>query len=123
MAKQLLRHFQSKQKSVEERMDAGKALRQKFPRINQGSYKPSNKRSDPIAILEEQAKTRVPELVPIRYARMLTSPFAFLRGGAAIMAADLAAQGRTTGLQVQACGDMHMANFGLFASAEFRYLD
>lgn len=118
MASELLTHFQTKQKSIEERMDAGKALRQKFPRRKQGDYKPSNKRSDPVAILEEQAKTRVPELVPIRYARMLTSPFAFLRGGAAIMAADLAAHGKTTGLQVQACGDMHMANFGLFASAE-----
>ncbi|MCU0358786.1 MAG: DUF2252 domain-containing protein [Cyclobacteriaceae bacterium] len=118
MARELLKHFQTKQKSVEERMDAGKALRQKFPRSKQGDYTPSNKRSDPIAILEEQAKTRVPELVPIRYARMLTSPFAFLRGGAAIMSADLATQGNTTGLQVQACGDMHIANFGLFASAE-----
>jgi uncharacterized protein (DUF2252 family) len=118
MAKKLLKHFQAKQRSVEERMEAGKKLRKKFPRIKQGEYHPAKKRADPIAILEAQGKTRIPELVPIRYARMLTSPFAFLRGAAAIMAADLAAHGKTTGLQVQACGDMHMANFGVFASAE-----
>ena len=118
MGLELLEHFQTKRKSVEERMEAGRALREKLPRKRQGDYKPSQKRTDPISILEEQAKTRLPDLVPIRYARMLTSPFAFLRGGAAIMAADLAANGLTTGMQVQACGDMHMANFGLFASAE-----
>jgi len=118
MAKKLLKHFQAKQRSVEERMEAGKKLRKKFPRIKQGEYHPAKKRADPVSILEAQAKARVTELVPIRYARMLTSPFAFLRGAAAIMAADLAAHGKTTSLQVQACGDMHMANFGIFASAE-----
>jgi len=118
MAGKLLKHFQSKQRSVEERMEKGKKLRSKFPRLKQGEYKSSKKRTDPISILEAQGKTRLQELVPIRYARMLTSPFAFLRGGAAIMAADLAAHGKTTGLKVQACGDMHMANFGIFASAE-----
>lgn len=118
MAKKLLTHFQAKQRSVEERMDAGKKLRTKFPRINQGEYHPSKKRADPVSILEAQAKTRIPELIPIRYARMLASPFAFLRGAAGIMAADLAAHVKTTGLQVQACGDLHVANFGAFASAE-----
>lgn len=118
MSKKLLAHFQSKQRTVEERMAAGKALRDKFPRDKQGEYKPSSKRADPVSILEQQAKSRLPDLVPIRYARMIASPFAFLRGAAAIMAADLAAQGKTTGLQVQACGDMHVANFGIFASAE-----
>jgi uncharacterized protein (DUF2252 family) len=83
-----------------------------------GKYKPAADRADPVSILEEQAKTRLQELVPIRYARMLTSPFAFLRGAAAIMAADLAASGPTSGIPVQACGDMHVANFGVFASAE-----
>ncbi|MEQ1586033.1 MAG: DUF2252 domain-containing protein [Cyclobacteriaceae bacterium] len=117
MARKLLIHFQSKQRSVEERMEKGKALRNQFSRIKQGEYHPAKKRVDPVSILETQAKTRLQELVPIRYARMLTSPFAFLRGGAAIMAADLA-HGKTTGLQVQACGDMHVANFGIFASAE-----
>jgi len=118
MGKKLLDHFQSKRLSIEERIIAGKKLRDKFPRIKQGKYKPAANRLDPVLILEEQAKTRLPDLVPVRYARMLTSPFAFLRGGAAIMAADLASNGETTGINVQACGDMHIANFGVFASAE-----
>jgi uncharacterized protein (DUF2252 family) len=118
MNPELLHHFQSKQQSIEERMAAGKVLRIKFPRINQGVYKPAARRADPVAILEEQGKSRLPDLVPIRYARMLTSPFAFLRGSAAIMAADLAAGPKPTGITVQACGDMHVANFGVFASAE-----
>ena len=118
MATKLLSHFQSKQLSIEERIAAGKALRIKFPRAMHGEYKPAANRDDPVSILEKQAKTRLPFLVPIRYARMLASPFAFLRGGAAIMAADLAANGKTTGITVQACGDMHVANFGIFASAE-----
>ena len=117
MTTPLLLHFQSRQQSIEERLAAGKKIREKFPRIQQGYYKQAVNRVDPVSILEEQAKTRLPELVPIRYARMLTSPFAFLRGGAAIMAADLAA-GETTGINVQACGDMHVANFGVFGSAE-----
>ena len=104
--------------SVEQRIAAGKALRDKFPRSSQGDYKPAPGRSDPVSILEEQGKTRLPDLVPIRYARMLTSPFAFLRGAAAIMAADLAASAPTSGISVQVCGDMHVANFGVFASAE-----
>ena len=81
MDSDILNHFQSTPKTIEERMAAGKALRVKFPRIKQGEYKPSAKRVDPVSIQEEQGKTRLPELVPIRYARMLTSPFAFLRGG------------------------------------------
>lgn len=99
-------------------MEKGKALREKYPRKEQGEYTPPLHRADPVSVLEAQATTRLPDLVPIRYARMLTSPFAFLRGGAAVMAADLAAQGKTTGIQVQVCGDMHVANFGIFASAE-----
>ena len=115
---QLLNHFQSKPETIEKRFQLGKELRKKIPRIAQGEYKPAPDRADPVSILEEQAKTRLPDLVPIRYARMLTSPFAFLRGAAAIMAADLSANGETTGINVQACGDMHVANFGVFASAE-----
>jgi len=115
---QLLNHFKSKPTTIEERFQLGKELRKKFPRIAQGEYKPAPDRADPVSILEGQAKTRLPDLVPIRYARMLTSPFAFLRGAAAIMAADLSANGETTGITVQACGDMHLANFGVFASAE-----
>ncbi|MFI5156799.1 MAG: DUF2252 domain-containing protein, partial [Chitinophagales bacterium] len=120
MNTELLNHFLSKRKTVPERIAAGKALRLKFPRIQQAEYKPAPDRADPVSILEKQAKTRLQELVPVRYARMLTSPFAFLRGGAAVMAADLSAGPETTGLTVQACGDMHVANFGLFASAERR---
>jgi uncharacterized protein (DUF2252 family) len=118
MSKKILKHFKSKTKTIEERIAEGKALREKFPRINQGNYKPSGKRDDPVSILEQQGKTRLQNLVPIRYARMITSPFAFLRGGAAIMAADLATNNGTTGIMVQSCGDMHVANFGVFASAE-----
>jgi len=118
MSHEILNHFQSALPGIEERFAAGKELRKKFPRDKQGSYKPADNRADPVSILEEQAKTRLPDLVPIRYARMLTSPFAFLRGAAAIMAADLSVDGETTGIPVQACGDMHVANFGVFASAE-----
>src|SRR5262245_8820106 len=98
-------------------MAAGKALRDKLPRERHGEFHLHGNRPDPISILEEQAKTRLPFLVPIRHSRMLTSPFAFLRGSAAVMAADLA-HTPTTGMIVQACGDMHVANFGVFASAE-----
>ena len=72
---------------------------------------------DPVGLLEEQAASRVPELVPIRYGRMLTSPFAFYRGGALIMAADLA-RTPVSGLRVQLCGDAHLSNFGMFGSPE-----
>ena len=113
-----LQHLKVEKLSVEKRIAAGKALRSKFPREWLGDFKPSPSRTDPVSILEEQGKTRLPDLVPIRYARMLTSPFAFLRGAAAIMAADLAASAPTSGITVQACGDMHVANFGIFASAE-----
>ncbi len=103
--------------SIEERIAKGKALREKFPRIKLGDYTPPNKRADPVDVLQKQAKSRLPQLVPIRYARMLASPFAFLRGAAAIMAADLA-KSQTSDIPVQASGDAHMANFGVFASAE-----
>jgi uncharacterized protein (DUF2252 family) len=118
MNQQTISYFKSKPKTIEERFAEGKALRDKFPRKEQGDYKPDPNRADPISILEEQGKIRLTELVPIRYARMLTSPFAFLRGAAAIMAADLATGPKPTGIKVQACGDMHVANFGVFASAE-----
>ena len=74
-------------------------------------------RPDPVALLESQAASRVQELVPIRYGRMLVSPFTFFRGAALIMASDLATTPRS-GLNVQACGDAHLSNFGVFASAE-----
>jgi uncharacterized protein (DUF2252 family) len=113
----LLASFTAPRPSVEERMASGKALRAKVPHEAHAEYRPSRTRKDPVAILLEQAKTRLQVLVPIRHARMLRSPFAFLRGSAAVMSADLA-QTPVTGLAVQACGDMHVANFGVFASAE-----
>ncbi len=103
--------------SVKDRMAAGKALREKVPHAVHAEFRPAPNRADPVAVLEEQARTRLPFLVPIRYARMLASPFAFLRGSAAVMAPDLA-QTPVTGLMVQACGDAHLGNFGVFASAE-----
>ena len=78
---------------------------------------PSPDRPDPVALLEEQAKTRVPELVPIRYGRMLVSPFTFYRGAALIMASDLSTTPRS-GLTAQICGDAHLSNFGVFGSPE-----
>jgi uncharacterized protein (DUF2252 family) len=116
-AAKIVEHFTSAHPSVTERMQKGKALRANIPRSSLADYVPPEKRRDPVAILEEQARTRLPQLVPVRYARMLASPFAFLRGGAAIMAQDLSPS-PVTGIFVQACGDMHVANFGVFASAE-----
>lgn len=117
VADKLLAQFTASRPSVAERMQAGKALRTKVPRKQLGEYRPPSRRASPVAILEQQARSRLPQLVPVRYARMLASPFAFLRGGAAIMAQDLSPS-PVTGARVQACGDMHVANFGLFASAE-----
>jgi uncharacterized protein (DUF2252 family) len=116
-ARPTLGHFLAAQPAVEERLSAGKALRLEVPRASLGEFRPPPRRKDPVAILEAQGRTRLQKLVPIRYARMLASPFAFLRGAAAIMAQDLSGS-PVTGIDVQACGDMHMANFGVFASAE-----
>jgi uncharacterized protein (DUF2252 family) len=113
----LVEKFTAARPSVADRLEAGKALRTKVPRASQADYKPPAKRKDPVAILEAQAKTRLPQLIPVRYARMLASPFAFLRGCAAIMAQDLSPSS-VTGIPVQVCGDMHVSNFGVFASAE-----
>lgn len=98
-------------------MAVGRRLREQIPRASLAGFSTSSDRPDPVAILEAQAVNRLPNLVPIRYARMLTSPFAYLRGSAAVMAMDLA-KSPTTGLTVQACGDAHVANFGVFGSAE-----
>ena len=84
-----------------------------------GEYQPARDRRDPVALLEEQAASRVQELVPIRYGRMLVSPFTFYRGAAYPMAADLAGAPRT-GLEVQLCGDAHLSNFGAFAASDRR---
>src|SRR5262245_28361788 len=103
----------------DERIAHGRATRADVPRSSHAEWEPSPHRADPVELLEEQAKTRVPELVPIRYGRMLTSPFAFYRGGAYLMASDLAGVPRS-GLKVQLCGDAHLSNFGGFASPDRR---
>ena len=103
--------------SPAERVARGKAARNEVPRASQGGWVPADNRPDPVALLVEQGESRVPELVPIRYGRMLVSPFTFYRGAALIMATDLAATARS-GLHTQACGDAHLSNFGVFASPE-----
>jgi uncharacterized protein (DUF2252 family) len=104
---------------VSERAAEGKAARSRAPRPAHAEWEPPADRLDPVEILEAQAASRVPELVPIRHARMAASPFAFYRGAAAVMAADLAGT-PVSGLQVQACGDAHLANFGAFAAPDRR---
>ncbi len=104
---------------VDDSVARGKAARRSTPRSSHAAFEPPPDRPDPIKLLERQAKTRVPELVPIRYGRMLVSPFAFFRGAAALMANDLAPTPRS-GLDVQCCGDAHLANFGVFASPDRR---
>lgn len=101
--------------SVPERRDAGRAARARLPRAALADVHITADRPDPVALLESQGTSRIAELVPIRYGRMLTSALAFYRGAALIMASDLAA-GPHTGLTAQLCGDAHLCNFGLFGS-------
>jgi len=96
---------------------SGQAARAKRPPAELGTWKPAADRPDPVALLEEQATTRLPELIPVRHGRMAVSPFTFYRGAALPMAADLAAN-PSTGIIAQLCGDAHLSNFGLFASPE-----
>ncbi len=105
--------------SVAERAARGKAARAEVPRSVHADWEAAAMRRDPVDLLEEQAKTRVPELVPIRYGRMLVSPFTFYRGAAYIMASDLAGTPRT-GLHAQLCGDAHLSNFGIYAAPDRR---
>ena len=98
---------------------AGIAARAAIPRSAHAEFNPGPERPDPIGLLERQAETRLPELVPIRYGRMLVSPFAFYRGAALVMASDLSTT-PATGLRVQLCGDAHLSNFGVFATPERR---
>jgi uncharacterized protein (DUF2252 family) len=103
--------------SPADRAAVGRAARLACPRSGHAGWQPAAERPDPVAILDAQAATRVPELVPIRNGRMLASPFAFFRGAAAVMAADLATT-TDSGLRVQLCGDAHLGNFGGFRSPE-----
>jgi uncharacterized protein (DUF2252 family) len=106
--------------SPSERAARGRARRKHAPRSSHGDLRLAPDRPDPLQLLERQAVSRVPELVPIRYGRMLVSPFAFYRGAALIMASDLASATPRSGLDVQCCGDAHLSNFGVFASPERR---
>ncbi|MFF2953708.1 DUF2252 domain-containing protein [Kitasatospora sp. NPDC057965] len=103
--------------SPTERRRLGRAARELIPRSAHGRWIPAADRPDPLAVLARQAEDRLPDLTPIRYGRMADSPFAYLRGSAAVMAADLAAVPET-GLTVQLCGDAHLLNFGVYASPE-----
>ena len=107
----------SELRSRNERLDAGRALRVTLPRSSHATWKPPARHRDPIALLEKSNRDRLPELVPIRYGRMLRSPFTFLRGSAGLMAYDLATTPNTQ-INVQCCGDCHLMNFGMFATPE-----
>ena len=108
-------------RSPDERRSEGKALRKAAPREDHGYWKPTRDRRDPIDILNESNKGRLPDLIPIRFGRMMQSPFAFYRGSAAVMAADLATM-KSPNIRVQACGDAHLSNFGGFATPERRII-
>jgi uncharacterized protein (DUF2252 family) len=107
--------------SLETRLSEGRALRQRVPRTSHARWTAPAERPDPIEVLKQSDRGRLPKLLPIRYGRMRQSPFAFFRGSAALMASDLA-NTPTTEIRVQACGDCHAANFGGFASPERRLL-
>jgi uncharacterized protein (DUF2252 family) len=105
--------------TLAERRAAGRAARRRVPRSAHGAWSPAPDRPDLIGVMEAQEAGRVPDLLPIRHARMLASPFAFLRGSAGVMAADLAT-GPSTGLRTQLCGDAHVSNFGAFLAPDRR---
>src|SRR5580700_4129538 len=107
--------------TADQRVARGRAARVEAPRSAHSRWTPRPDRPAPVALLEEQAASRVPQLVPIRYGRMLVSPFTFYRGAALIMATDLAAT-PVSGVTVQLCGDAHLSNFGLFGTPERRML-
>ena len=106
-----------KRLTIEERQAFGKSLRKRLARSSHGEWQPSADRPDPIALLQEQDSGRLENLLPIKYGRMLESPFAFLRGSAVVMASDLAGS-PVTGIKVVLCGDAHLSNFGIFATPE-----
>ena len=105
--------------SVDEQRSAGRDLRREVPRSEHAEWSPAQDRADPVALLVGEERDRVAELLPIRHARMAASPFALLRGSAAVMAADLA-RTPSTNIIVQSCGDCHLSNFGVFATPERR---
>jgi uncharacterized protein (DUF2252 family) len=113
----ILRHRTNPTSVLEERRKSGTALRDQVPRSSLAEWAPPSHRADPVDILIEQGKNRIQELLPVRYARMQTDPFAFLRGAAAVMAADLASMS-SPGIRMQSCGDAHLANFGSYATPE-----
>lgn len=119
MANRILKSYLRQRPSVQERLAQGKALRQKTPRSKLGEFTAHLGRLNAVNIISRQAKARLPELIPIRHARMAANPFAFYRGGAAIMAQDLAPL-PSPPITVQLCGDMHVCNFGFFSTAERR---
>jgi uncharacterized protein (DUF2252 family) len=101
----------------QQRHERGRAARRAVPRGSHADWKPAPDRPDPVHLLETQARDRIQELMPIRYARMMASPFAFMRSAAIVMAQDLASTPKT-GIQTQLCGDAHLLNFGAYASPE-----
>ena len=103
--------------TIGERVALGRGLRAELPHERHGEWAPPSNRADPLAILQRQSAERIPDLVPIRYGRMAASQFAFFRGAAAVMAADLAGT-PTAGLSAQLCGDAHLLNFGMFDTPE-----
>lgn len=110
-------YFLSRQPSLKDRLAEGKKMREECPRADHGLWKPSKNRPDPLTLLAAQDKSRIPHLIPLRYGRMMQSPFSFFRGAALIMASDLSPGPRTKAL-AQLCGDCHLLNFGIFATPE-----
>ncbi|HYU71668.1 MAG TPA: DUF2252 domain-containing protein [Ktedonobacteraceae bacterium] len=110
-------HEEQNTGTLADRRAAGRALRHKVPRSSHAEWAATADRPDPLSLLEEQNRSRLAHLVPLRYARMAASPFTFLRGSAIVMAQDLAAT-PVTGIQVQICGDAHLSNFGIYATPE-----
>lgn len=109
------------QAPLAELMAMGKNLREKCPRAAHAVWRAGADRPDPLALLQESSKGRIPQLIPIRYGRMMQTPFTFYRGAALNMAADLAVT-PSSGLRVQACGDAHLLNFGAYATPERRVI-
>src|SRR6266581_6278128 len=105
--------------SLDERLDQGRTARDRTPPSSHAGWRPAADRPDPVGLLEQQDRTREPDLVPVRHGRMMVSPFTFYRGAAKIMAVDLK-DTPAAGLGTQLCGDAHLSNFGLFASPERR---